>query len=112
MKEVFPIIPAGAGSVWFLVGIGLLLLTGAAFLGYLAFSCRSASVEVTPAGLNIRAAFYGRQIPLSSLVPTGSVYRGTAQAGSSSRTDKRRWPLSAILIVWRTSPPTQGTRFC
>jgi hypothetical protein len=68
VKEVFPIIPAGAGSVWFLVGIGLVLLIGAVFLGFLAFSCRSASVEVSPEGLHIRAAFYGRLIPLPSLV--------------------------------------------
>jgi len=68
MKEVFPIIPAGAGSVWFLVAIGLVLLAGAAFLGFLAFSCRNASVEVSSAGLNIRAALYGRDIPLPSLI--------------------------------------------
>jgi hypothetical protein len=67
MKEVFPIIPAGAGSVWFLAGIGLLLFAGAVFLGFLALSCRNASVEVSSAGLDIRGGLYGRRILMPSL---------------------------------------------
>lgn len=67
MKETFPILPAGSGSLWFLAVVAVILLVAAAFLAAVAVSTRSGRVELTDAGIAIHSAFYGRTIPWSSV---------------------------------------------
>ncbi len=67
MKEVFQIIPASGGALWFLGAIMALLLLGAAFAGWIAHSARHSAVEVSTDGLTLRTLFYGRKIPAAAL---------------------------------------------
>ena len=68
MKEIFQIIPAGSGSLWFLAVLAAILLALAAFLCVIAVSARSSTVELDAIGITIHSAFYGRTIPWSSVL--------------------------------------------
>jgi Bacterial PH domain len=67
MKQVFPIIPAGNGPIWFFVGFAIFLLALLALFGYLIYSSRNTSFEIDSGELKISGDIYGRRIPLSSL---------------------------------------------
>lgn len=64
---VFPIIPAGAKSLWVIAIIAVVLVLGAALMGYLAWSTRHVTCTVSPEGLRIQGDLYGRLIPLRAL---------------------------------------------
>ncbi len=55
--------------MWFLIVIAVVLAGLASFLGLIAFYSRDSAIELSADGLRIRAAFYGRTIPLASLRP-------------------------------------------
>lgn len=67
MRETFSIVPASAAAAWSIGAIGLLLLGLLALFGYIAYSSRHVSFEVSGEGLRIRGDVYGRLVPLSSL---------------------------------------------
>ena len=67
MKEIFPIIPASSGPVWFFLGLSVFLLALVALFGYLTYSSRHARCEVSADGLRIAGDLYGRRIPLEAL---------------------------------------------
>jgi hypothetical protein len=68
MEHVFPIVPASGKAVWTLAAIALVLLALLGLLLYVGYSARHVRFEVSPGGLRITGDFYGRTIPLSSLV--------------------------------------------
>lgn len=67
MPEVFTIAPASTKALWFLGGVGGLLLALLLLFGYFAYSSRWTRYEVSPAGLAIRGTMYGRALPWTSL---------------------------------------------
>ena len=67
MKESFPIIPASNGPIWFFAVMSVLMLGMILLFGYLAFSSRNVSFEVSSEGLRITGDLYGRRIPLPTL---------------------------------------------
>jgi hypothetical protein len=71
MTEVFHIIPASTRSamVWVpLLGLVLLVLVGTAAIVVLSIKgSRTATFELSPAGLRLRGDLYGRRIPASTL---------------------------------------------
>lgn len=70
MVETFPIIPTHVRTLWFIVPIGVLLLTLIGVTALLAKSfsgARNASFEVSPEGLRLRGDLYGRMIPAAQL---------------------------------------------
>ncbi len=67
MYDVFPIVPASAKPLWFLAGIGALLLCVLALLAFVAWSARHSRVEVTDAELRLVGDLWGRSIPLQAL---------------------------------------------
>jgi len=66
MKEVFPIVPAGSGSVWMLVGLTGLMVGIVALFAYMTYSASHAEFEIASSGLRINGV-YGRRIDLSQL---------------------------------------------
>lgn len=68
MKQVFPLVPASAASLVIPAIVGLLLLAGVVFFGYLAYSTRVVKFEVSREGLTITGDIYGRSIPARDLV--------------------------------------------
>jgi hypothetical protein len=68
VKEVFPIVPASSGVIWFLLIVALVLFVVAALMALLALSCRHASLDVSPEEVRIHGWPYGRTIALTSLV--------------------------------------------
>ena len=68
MTQVFPIPPATGKSVWFLVGIMILLVALCALMGYVAWSTRNSRAEVTPDGLKLVGDLWGRTIPREMLL--------------------------------------------
>lgn len=67
MAEVFSIAPAAARPLWFLGGIGTLLLAILLLFGFFAYSSRNTTFVLTDDGLAIRGTMYGRTLPWSSL---------------------------------------------
>jgi Bacterial PH domain len=67
MKQIFPIVPAGNGPIWFFVGFSIFLLGLIALFGYLIYSSRNTSFAIESGELKISGDIYGRRIPLSSL---------------------------------------------
>ncbi len=67
MKQVFPIVPAGGGSLVFLGVLGVFLFGLFLVFLYMAHSARGTRFEVSPEGLRIRGDIYGRAIPLSEI---------------------------------------------
>ena len=90
MEHVFPIVPASGKAVWTLAAIALFLLALLGLLVYTAYSARHVRFEVSRAGLRIVGDYYGRTIPLNSLV--------LAEAG---HVDLRR--SSEYAPRWRTN---------
>ena len=69
MTHVFPIPPAsGRGTVWFLIGVMVLLLGLCALMGYVAWSTKNSRAEVTPQGLKLVGDLWGRTIPYETFV--------------------------------------------
>lgn len=68
MAEVFPIVPASAKPLWFLGAICALLLAVFGALAYTAWSARNSRVEVVAGELRVVGDFWGRSVPLTSLV--------------------------------------------
>lgn len=71
MKEVFPIVPAGTGVLYFFGAMSLVMLGLIAFFGWFAYGARHMRAELVPQGLRIRGAVYGRVIPASDLAVGG-----------------------------------------
>jgi hypothetical protein len=69
MDQVFPITPASGNVFWMLIPIEILLLTLAALFVYFGYSASHVRFEVSPDGLQISGALYGRFVPARSLVP-------------------------------------------
>ena len=67
MPEVFTIAPASAKPLWFLGGIGAMLLGLLLLFVYFGYSSRGTRFVLGPDGLSIRGTFYGRTVPWSSL---------------------------------------------
>ncbi|MFQ5599559.1 MAG: PH domain-containing protein [Candidatus Krumholzibacteriia bacterium] len=67
MKQVFPMIPAGSGPIWFFLGIAVLLVVLISLFGYLAWASRHVKFEASSVGLEIKGDLYARRIPLVSL---------------------------------------------
>lgn len=67
MTEVFHIVPAGRAPLYFLVPVLMLILAVAAVVVLSAVGSRSATFELSDAGLRIRGDLYGRRIPVSAL---------------------------------------------
>jgi len=67
-REVFHIIPAGAGPIWLFGVVALVVAAMAGMLGFMVYSSRHATFEVTQKGLRIRGDIYGRMIPIESIV--------------------------------------------
>jgi hypothetical protein len=71
MKQVFTIVPAGNGALWFFAGISLFLLLIICLFGWLAWSSKYSRFEVTPDGLRLVGDLWGRRIPASALIGSG-----------------------------------------
>jgi len=65
--EVFPIVPAGAKSLWFIGAVGLVLGGVIALLAFVAWSTRHSRVEVTDQAIRLVGDLWGRSIPLAKL---------------------------------------------
>lgn len=65
--EVFPIVPAGAKSLWFIGAVSLVLGLVLVMLAWVAWSARHSRVEVTDAGIRLVGDLWGRSLPLASL---------------------------------------------
>ena len=68
MSNVFPIAPSSGSVFWMIAPIEILLLGLAAMLIYVGYSTTHVRFEVSPEGLRIRGALYGRIVPTGSLV--------------------------------------------
>ncbi len=69
MKEVFPIVGGSAGPLWLLAGMAVFSGALLSMFAWFAWSSRHATVEVSPEGLSVRGAMYGRSIALDRLKP-------------------------------------------
>jgi hypothetical protein len=68
MKQVFEIAPPPGFGLWLILGGILALMLGlAAVFAWFGYSARNTRFEVSPDGLSIRGAMYGRSIPLRDL---------------------------------------------
>jgi hypothetical protein len=72
MRETFPIVPAGGGPVWILVGLAVILLGLTALFGFMVYSSRHVRCEVTPQELRIAGDIYGRRIPMEAISLDGA----------------------------------------
>jgi hypothetical protein len=90
MKESFPIVPAGSGPAWLLLGLGVILLGLLALFGYMAYSSRHVQCEISERELRIAGDIYGRRIPIEALSLEG------ARAIDMSRDEAYRFK-------WRTN---------
>ena len=68
MTEVFKIIPAPAKTLWAIGAFALLMAAILCLTGYIAYSSRQVQFELSDSQLYIRGGFYGRIIPITSLV--------------------------------------------
>ena len=90
MKQVFPIIPAGAPAAGTLALMGVLLIALLALFAYTAYASRHVRFELSEDGLSIRGDLYGRFISRQDLVPE--------QAKAIDLTSEKPYALS-----WRTN---------
>ena len=68
MVEFFPMVPV-TGKVWvFFGGIALLMVGVSALILLMAWGATRAGFEISPEGLQVRGAPYGRRLPHSSLL--------------------------------------------
>ena len=68
MRQVFTIIPAGNGPLWFFGGLSVLLLGLVCLLAWIAYSSQYASFEISPDGLRLQGDLFGRRIAASALI--------------------------------------------
>jgi hypothetical protein len=68
MKQVFPIIPASSGPLWFLAVLVVLLTSLLILFAWIAWSSRNLRFELSPDGLHIAGGLYGRTIAADSLM--------------------------------------------
>jgi hypothetical protein len=68
MDQIFPMTPASTNVFWMLVPIEILLVGLAATFIYFGYSATHVRFEVSPDGLRIQGALYGRFVPAESLV--------------------------------------------
>jgi hypothetical protein len=68
MSNVFPITPPSGNAFWIIAPIEILLLGLAAMFIYFGYSTTHVRFEVSPDGLRIHGALYGRFVPAGSLV--------------------------------------------
>jgi len=73
MREVFPVIPASAGPLWFLGILGVFLAGLLALFVWCAWASRHTVVLVADGGLRIANTPYGRRIPLAELIEEGAI---------------------------------------
>lgn len=69
MKQVFPIVPAANSTFVTIAAILLFMLGLAAIFAWFAYSARNVHFEVSPQGIRISGAMYGRTIPASEIMP-------------------------------------------
>ena len=67
MKDVFTMVPAGSGPVWFLVAMAAILFGLVAFFAVFVHNSQATRFELSATGLRIRGGIYGRTIPLADL---------------------------------------------
>ncbi len=68
MSEFFPMVPV-TGKVWiFFGGLTLLMVGISALILFMAWGATRAGFEISPEGLHVRGAVYGRKLPHSSLL--------------------------------------------
>jgi len=68
MRQVFTIIPAGNGPLWFFGGLSVLLLGLVCMFAWIAYSSQYASFDVSPNGLRLQGDLFGRRIAASALI--------------------------------------------
>ncbi len=68
MKEIFPIAPASSNALLLLLPIGIILIASLVLVILTASSINRGSVEVSADGIQINVPFYGRSIPLTSII--------------------------------------------
>ncbi|MGB7441123.1 MAG: hypothetical protein WA919_08660 [Coleofasciculaceae cyanobacterium] len=68
MTEIFKIIPSPAKTLWFIGVFALFLAVMLCLTGYIAYSSHQIQFELSDSQLHIRGNFYGRKIPITSLV--------------------------------------------
>lgn len=86
---MFPIVPAGAKSLWFIGAVSLVLGLVLIMLVWIGWSARHSRVEVTDAGLRLVGDLWGRSIPLGALDLAASevvMLDGSSQYRPVSRT--------------------------
>jgi hypothetical protein len=67
-KDIFAIVPASSGPLWFAIILGIVLLGLWALGGYIVYSSRHVTFEIADQHLRIRGDLYGRRLPLNSLI--------------------------------------------
>jgi len=67
MSEVFQMVPAPAKAMWFFAVLGALMIGLTGLFGYLAWTTRHTTFEVSSEGLRLRGDLWGRTIPLTAL---------------------------------------------
>jgi hypothetical protein len=67
MSEVFEMVPAPARAMWFFVVMCAILVGLTGLFGYLAWSTRHTTFEVSAEGLRLRGDLWGRTLPLAEL---------------------------------------------
>ncbi|HXV89755.1 MAG TPA: PH domain-containing protein [Gemmatimonadales bacterium] len=67
MRHVFTIVPAGAGPLWFAAGMAVFLIGLMVLFGWIAWSSRHATFEISPGGLRLVGDLWGRRIPAAVL---------------------------------------------
>lgn len=67
MRHVFTIVPAGAGPLWFVAGLSAFLIALMLLFGWIAWSSRHATFEISPDGLRLVGDVWGRRIPAAAL---------------------------------------------
>jgi hypothetical protein len=67
-KQVFPIVPSKKYTSWTLVIIILIMLTICGIFGYITYSIKNCTFEISSRGLRIKGDLYGRLIPSSSMI--------------------------------------------
>jgi len=67
MRHVFTIVPAGTGPLWFAAGLAAFLTGLMLLFGWIAWSSRHATFEISPGGLRLVGDMWGRRIPAAAL---------------------------------------------
>jgi hypothetical protein len=67
MTEVFEMVPASAKAMWFFAILCALLIGLTGLFGYLGWSVRHSSFEVSSDALRLRGDLWGRTVPLAAL---------------------------------------------